>query len=55
MDFFHFIARTILDMAGQLIAGLGFIIFLGSIVAQIWILAVLGVIMMGLGFLMMRS
>ena len=55
MCFLKFIIKTLLDFTGQVITGIGFMIFLGAIVAQLWIIVPVGIVLMLVGFFMMRS
>lgn len=55
MRFIMFILRSVMDLSGQIITGLGFMMLLGGLVSGIWIVALVGAAMMILGFLLLRS
>lgn len=55
MKVFRFLIETISDIAGQLCAGVGFMISLGAFVAEIYIMVPLGLALMILGFFLLRG
>ncbi|MBM2575332.1 hypothetical protein JQC91_03355 [Jannaschia sp. Os4] len=55
MGFLRYILRSVIDFGGQLLTGVGFMLLLGGLVSQFWIVAASGIVMMGLGFLAMRG
>lgn len=54
MGFLKFIFDCFLDYAGQFLTGIGFMIFLGALAAQLWIIVPVGLVMMIIGYFMMR-
>jgi hypothetical protein len=54
LEFLQFLLGCFFDYAGELLTGLGLLLFLGAISAQIWIAAVVRLVMMNAGFFMMR-
>ncbi|MDD7971407.1 hypothetical protein [Roseinatronobacter alkalisoli] len=50
-----FILRSLMDLSGQIITVLGFMMLLGGLVSGIWIGALVGVVMMIVGFFLLRS
>ncbi len=46
---------VLLDMSGQLLTGLGFMLVVGGVASQIWVVLFAGSALLVLGFLLLRS
>jgi len=54
MGFLRYIAKSLVDFAGQIITGIGFFMFLGGIAAPMWSVAIAGAVLMAIGFFLVQ-